>query len=160
MGSVIGLGELKAIRETLRAEKKTVVFTNGCFDIIHRGHVEYLAKAKALGDVLLVGVNTDASTRRIKGNKRPVVGEGDRAFIVANLTAVDYVCMFDEDTPLEIITALQPDVLAKGADWKTEHIVGKDVVERSGGRVATIAVVPNRSTSSIIERILERFTSP
>ncbi len=160
MGSVIGLGELKKIRETLRAEKKTVVFTNGCFDIIHRGHVEYLAKAKALGDVLLVGVNTDASTRRIKGNKRPVVGEDDRAFIVANLTAVDYVCMFDEDTPLEIITALQPDVLAKGADWKTEDIVGKDVVERSGGRVTTIAVVPNHSTSSIIERILERFTSP
>ncbi|MBI1802981.1 MAG: D-glycero-beta-D-manno-heptose 1-phosphate adenylyltransferase [Ignavibacteriae bacterium] len=159
MGRVVGIGELKDIREKLHREKKTVVFTNGCFDIIHRGHIEYLVKAKALGDVLVVGINTDASVRRIKGSKRPVVCEDDRAYIVANLTPVDYVCAFGEDTPLEIITVLRPDVLVKGADWNIDDIVGKDIVERSGGHVATIDLIPNRSTSSIIEHILEQFSS-
>ena len=135
-----------------------VVFTNGVFDILHRGHVEYLLKARALGDRLVVGLNADASVRRIKGDKRPVVAEGDRAFILANLVPVDYVCLFGEDTPLELITRIVPDVLVKGADYRIEDIVGREVVERAGGRVSTIEFVPDRSSSGIIERILERFS--
>jgi rfaE bifunctional protein nucleotidyltransferase chain/domain len=160
MGKVVGIHELTTIRETLRQQKKKVVFTNGCFDILHRGHVEYLTKAKALGDVLMVGVNTDDSTRRIKGTQRPIVEQDDRAFLVANLSPVDYVCLFAEDTPLELIKALLPDVLVKGADWNVNDIVGKDIVERTGGTIRTIDYVPNRSTTSLIDRILERFASP
>ncbi len=158
MGLVIPLETLRARREELRKQRKKVVFTNGCFDIIHRGHIEYLSRSKALGDVLIVGVNSDDSVRRIKGPKRPIVGEGDRAFIVANLAPVDYVCLFSEDTPLELISALVPDVLVKGADWKIDEIVGRDVVERAGGTVATIEFLPNRSTSGLISRIVERFS--
>ena len=158
MGRVAGIGELKSIRAGLRGDGKKVVFTNGVFDLIHRGHIEYLSKAKALGDVLIVGVNDDASVRRIKGSNRPVVNESDRAYIVANLSPVDYACLFSEDTPLEIISALVPDVLVKGADWKIDDIVGKDVVERAGGKVSAIEVVPDRSSSSLIARILERFS--
>ncbi|MBI4548812.1 MAG: D-glycero-beta-D-manno-heptose 1-phosphate adenylyltransferase [Ignavibacteriae bacterium] len=158
MGYVVSWEEVKTIRESLRKEQKRVVFTNGCFDIIHRGHIEYLTKAKSLGDALVVGVNTDASARRIKGNGRPIVPQEDRAFIVAHLSPVDYVCTFDEDTPLSLIKVLLPDVLVKGADWNVNDIVGKDVVEQAGGRVETIDYVPDRSTTSIIERILERFS--
>ena len=160
MGRVVTVDELCGIRERLRVERKDVVFTNGCFDILHRGHIEYLSKAKAMGDVLIVGINSDPSVRRIKGSRRPLVCEEDRAFIVANLVPVDYVCTFEEDTPAGLIGKLHPDVLVKGADWNIDEIVGKDVVERAGGRVETIEFTPNRSTSSIIERILERFTSP
>ena len=160
MGRVVGLDELKTLREALRRERKKVVFTNGCFDIIHRGHVEYLLKAKALGDVLVVGVNTDGSVRRIKGNNRPVTREEDRAFIVANLSPVDYACTFDEDTPLRLVTAILPDVLVKGADWGIDNIVGKDVVEKAGGKVVTIDFIPNYSTSSIIKRISSLSGSP
>ena len=157
MGKVLTIAELKSFREALREQKKKVVFTNGVFDIIHRGHVEYLVKSKALGDVLIVGVNTDASVRRIKGDKRPIVSEGDRAFVVANLSPVDYVCLFDEDTPLNLISAIVPDILVKGADWKVDDIVGKEVVEKAGGKVITIDFIPDRSTTSIIDRVLERF---
>ena len=159
MGRVVTLSECTAIREKLRTEKKSVVFTNGCFDIIHRGHIEYLTRAKALGDILVVGLNSDPSIRRVKGSKRPIVEETDRAYILANLVPVDYVCVFEQDTPLELITTLRPDVLVKGADWKVAEIVGKQIVEQAGGRVATIEFVPNRSTSSIIDRIVERFGS-
>ena len=157
MGKVVGLNDLKNIRTALRKEGKKVVFTNGCFDLIHRGHIEYLSKAKALGDVLVVGVNTDASTRRIKGDKRPIVSEIDRAFIVANLFPVDYVSLFGEDTPLEIIKAIVPDILVKGGDWKTDDIIGKEIVEQAGGIVSTIEFVPDRSTTSIIERIIKAY---
>jgi rfaE bifunctional protein nucleotidyltransferase chain/domain len=155
MGKVVGVEEMKSIRASLKNQRKSVIFTNGVFDIIHRGHIEYLAKAKALGDVLIVGMNSDESVRRIKGSKRPVVLQDDRAFVLSNLCPVDYVCLFTEDTPLNLISLLLPDILVKGADWKIENIVGKDVVEQSGGHVATIEYVPNRSTSNIIERILE-----
>ena len=158
MGRVVTIDEMMALRATLRAERRTLVFTNGVFDILHRGHVEYLLKARALGDRLVVGLNSDASVRRIKGEKRPVVTEGDRAFILANLLPVDFVCLFGEDTPLELITRIVPDVLVKGADYRIEDIVGREVVERAGGRVATIEFVPDRSSSGIIERILERFS--
>jgi rfaE bifunctional protein nucleotidyltransferase chain/domain len=157
MGRVIAINDLKSIRQKLKQEKKKVVFTNGCFDIIHRGHVDYLTKAKALGDVLIVAVNTDASVRRIKGERRPIVDEDDRANIVASLSPVDYVCFFDEDTPYDLISAIVPDVLIKGADWTVDDIVGKDIVEQNGGRVATISFLPNRSTSNIIQRIVERY---
>jgi rfaE bifunctional protein nucleotidyltransferase chain/domain len=157
-GAVVELNEMKRIRESLHRQKKKIVFTNGCFDIIHRGHIEYLLKAKALGDVLVVGLNTDESVRRIKGEGRPIVTQDDRAFVLANLLPVDYVCPFAEDTPLSLITAIVPDILVKGADWKIDDIVGKDVVELAGGKVETIDFVPNRSTSGIIERILERFS--
>ena len=158
MGRVLSIDEMIEVRQTLRAEGRTLVFTNGVFDILHRGHVEYLLKARALGDRLVVGLNADASVRRIKGDKRPVVAEGDRAFILANLVPVDYVCLFGEDTPLELITRIVPDVLVKGADYRIEDIVGREVVERAGGRVSTIEFVPDRSSSGIIERILERFS--
>lgn len=158
MGRVVSEEELSPILRELRHRKKKVVFTNGCFDIIHRGHIDYLTKSKAMGDTLIVGVNTDASVRKIKGSNRPIVGQEDRAYIVANISAVDYVCLFDEETPYQLITRIVPDVLVKGADWNKEEIVGKDVVERAGGAVVTIDVIPDQSTSSIIQRILDRFS--
>ena len=157
MGLVVPLERLTSIRNDARRQGKSVVFTNGVFDIIHRGHVEYLAKAGSLGDILIVGLNSDASVRGIKGDLRPIVAEDDRAFVLANLSPVDYVCIFNESTPDRIIRALIPDVLVKGADWKIDDIVGKDVVEGAGGRVATIDYIPERSTSGIIDRILQRF---
>jgi len=141
----------------MKAEHKRVIFTNGCYDIIHRGHVEYFNSAKSMGDVLIVGVNSDASVRRIKGSKRPIVNQDDRSYIVANLTPVDYVCIFDEDTPYDLIKAVVPDVLVKGADWKIDDIVGKDIVEGAGGVVKTIQFVPSHSTSKIIDEILKRY---
>lgn len=157
MGRIVTLDELRSIREELRRNRKTVVFTNGCFDIIHRGHIDYLSKAKALGDVLVVGLNADTSVTRIKGSQRPIVPQEDRAVILASLSPVDYVCLFAEDTPMALINAIVPDVLVKGADWNIADIVGRETVERAGGKVATIDVVPGRSTTGIIERILERF---
>jgi D-beta-D-heptose 7-phosphate kinase/D-beta-D-heptose 1-phosphate adenosyltransferase len=137
----------------LKREGKKVVFTNGCFDIIHRGHVEYLTKAKALGDVLMVGMNTDASVRRLKGTARPVVCQEDRAFVLAAFRVVDYVCLFEEDTPHDLISIVVPDVLVKGSDWAIDSIVGKDIVEAAGGSVQTIDFIPNRSTTDIIKKI-------
>jgi len=153
MGQVVTKQHLVEIRKQLRREGKRVVFTNGCFDILHRGHVDYLSKARAKGDALIVGMNTDASVQRLKGPTRPIVEEQDRAFVLAALSVVDYVCLFDEDTPLELIKALVPDVLVKGGDWSIENIVGRDVVEAAGGTVQTIAFVPNRSTTNIVQKI-------
>jgi rfaE bifunctional protein nucleotidyltransferase chain/domain len=156
MGRVVAAQELTGILSDLRRQKKKIVFTNGCFDIIHRGHIDYLTKSRAMGDVLIVGVNSDASVRRIKGDNRPIVEEGDRAYIVANLSPVDFVCLFAEETPYQLISQVVPDVLVKGADWDVQEIVGRDIVERAGGTVATIDVVPDRSTTNIIQRIVER----
>jgi D-glycero-beta-D-manno-heptose 1-phosphate adenylyltransferase len=153
MNNVLTREELKSIRDRLKKEGKKVVFTNGCFDIVHRGHVDYLTKAKAIGDVLIVGMNTDASVKRLKGPSRPVVCEDDRAFVLGALKAVDYVCLFDEDTPFELIKAIVPDVLVKGGDWAINSIVGKDIVEAAGGTVKTIDFVPDRSTTNIIQKI-------
>ncbi len=153
MGTVLNRRELLAIRERLKQEGKKVVFTNGVFDILHRGHVDYLAKAKSLGDVLIVGMNTDTSVRRIKGPRRPIVTEDDRSHVLAALESVDYVCLFEEETPYELIRSLVPDVLVKGADWALDAVVGKDVVESSGGSVKTIEFLPQRSTTRIIEKI-------
>jgi rfaE bifunctional protein nucleotidyltransferase chain/domain len=131
-----------------------LVFTNGVFDVLHRGHVEYLAAARALGDLLVVGLNTDASVRRLgKGAGRPVNPQDDRAYVLAGLAAVDFVVEFDEDTPRDLIAALLPDVLVKGGDYTRDTIVGADEVEAAGGRVEVIPLVPGRSTTSILQRV-------
>jgi D-beta-D-heptose 7-phosphate kinase/D-beta-D-heptose 1-phosphate adenosyltransferase len=146
---------LRAALAPRRAAGERVVFTNGCFDLLHRGHVRYLAAARALGDVLVVGLNGDASVRRQKGPGRPVLRAEERAEVLSGLAAVDYVILFDEDTPRALIAALGPDVLVKGADWAAEDIVGGDEVLARGGRVERIDVVPGASTSEIIRRIRE-----
>ena len=129
-----------------------IVFTNGCFDILHRGHVEYLSKASDMGDVLVVGLNTDASVRRLKGEGRPVNDEQARALVLASLGCVDAVVLFDEDTPYELIKLVRPDVLVKGADYKPEEIVGYDIVTSYGGQVKTVPLVEGYSTTKILER--------
>ena len=129
------------------------VFTNGCFDLLHRGHVDYLMRCKRLGDTLVVGMNTDASVRRLKGNTRPVTSEQDRAYVLASLECVDYVILFDEDDPLRLIQTLQPDVLVKGGDWSPEMIVGREVVRARGGAVYSLPFLQGYSTSGLIQRI-------
>ena len=136
-----------------RKEGKTIVFSNGCFDILHRGHVEYLSKAADLGDILIIGLNTDASVRRIKGPSRPVNDEKARAVVLAALEFVDAVVFFEEDTPYNLIKNVQPDVLVKGKDYKAEDIVGYDIVVGNGGRVETIELVDGFSTTKTIEKM-------
>jgi rfaE bifunctional protein nucleotidyltransferase chain/domain len=137
-----------------RAKGKRIVFTNGCFDLMHIGHTRYLQAAKALGDVLVVGVNSDRSVRSLdKAPDRPIVPEAQRAEVVAALRCVDFVVLFDESDPLRLITALQPDVLVKGDDWAIDRIVGRDVVEARGGVVKTIPLVPGLSTTALLQRI-------
>lgn len=138
-----------------RPRTGTLVFTNGCFDVLHRGHVEYLDRARRLGDVLLVGVNTDASVRRLKGEDRPFVAERDRAIVLGGLAAVDAVVLFDEDTPRDLIAALSPDILVKGGDYRPEEIVGRQEVQAAGGRIEVIPFLEGYSTSKIIARIRE-----
>lgn len=149
--------EINSIRKKLKQENKKVVFTNGCFDLIHSGHVDYLVKAKEMGDVLILALNTDESIRRIKGDKRPILKQDERAFIVSNLKPVDYVTFFNEDTPANIIDELIPDILVKGADWAIDKIVGRETVEANGGEVKTIRFVNDQSTSNIIKIIKERY---
>lgn len=157
MGKVYVRQTMIEQRKSWKQQQKKVVFTNGVFDILHRGHVEYLSKARSLGDLLIVGMNTDASVKRIKGDLRPIVHQEDRATVLSHLVSVDAVCLFDEDTPLELITSLLPDILVKGSDYSLDDIVGKDVVEHAGGTVQTIEFTPDRSTSNIVETIVSRF---
>ncbi len=159
MGKVYTRESMVEQRMIWKQKQKKIVFTNGVFDILHRGHIEYLSQAKSLGDVLVVGINSDASVKRIKGELRPIVCEEDRAFILSQLVSVDAVCLFEEDTPLNIISAIVPDVLVKGADYTVDAIVGKEIVERAGGVVQTIEFVPNRSTSDIVKTIVSRFSN-
>jgi D-beta-D-heptose 7-phosphate kinase/D-beta-D-heptose 1-phosphate adenosyltransferase len=140
-----------------RASGKRIVFTNGCFDIIHLGHVKYFQWAKQQGDILVVGVNTDAGIRRLKGAKRPVINEEDRVGVLEELESIDYLVRFDQDTPIELIRQLRPDVLVKGEDYKKEEVVGWDFVESCGGRVALAPLVDGRSTSAVIQKILEAY---
>ena len=158
MSSSISISELKAIRSKLKASNKIVVFTNGVFDLIHSGHVDYLSKAKKLGDVLIVGLNSDDSVKRIKGDKRPILKQEERAFILSSLKPVDYVVFFDEDTPEKLISEIIPDILVKGADWAAEKIVGKEIVEKNGGEVRNIKFVNDQSTSKIIDLIVKRYS--
>jgi D-beta-D-heptose 7-phosphate kinase/D-beta-D-heptose 1-phosphate adenosyltransferase len=157
MSNIKSRTEIKLIREQLKQQNKKVVFTNGCFDLIHSGHVDYLVKAKEMGDILILALNSDSSIRSIKGDKRPILKQDERAFIVSNLKPVDYVTFFNEDTPAEIISELVPDVLVKGADWAIEKIVGREIVEVNGGEVKTINFVNDQSTSNIIKIIKERY---
>ncbi|HPQ60736.1 MAG TPA: D-glycero-beta-D-manno-heptose 1-phosphate adenylyltransferase [Syntrophales bacterium] len=147
-------------RETLlvllkehRRQGRRIVFTNGCFDILHAGHVRYLAQARRLGDVLVVALNTDRSVRSIKGPDRPVVRQEERAFVMAGLESVDYVTFFDDETPLSLIEALQPDILVKGGDWKADGVVGGDFVRSKGGDVVVLPYLEGASTTNIIEKI-------
>ncbi len=157
MNGIKNREEIILLRQKFKEENKKVVFTNGVFDILHSGHVDYLTKSKALGDILLVGINSDKSVKLIKGNKRPVINELERAYLISSLKAVDYVTLFDEDTPQNLIDDLIPDILVKGADWPLDKIIGKDVVEKNGGKVKTIEFINQQSTSKIIELILERY---
>ncbi len=149
--------ELKKIISCLKAKGKKIVFTNGCFDLLHYGLVKYLEEAKSKGDILVVGINSDASVKRIKEKNRPIVNEGDRLRVIAALESVDYVVLFKEDTPLEVIKLLQPDILIKGADWKKKDIVGKDFVLSHDGRVSTVNLVKGRSTTGLIKKISKIF---
>ncbi|MCB0726883.1 MAG: D-glycero-beta-D-manno-heptose 1-phosphate adenylyltransferase [Ignavibacteriae bacterium] len=150
---ITDITEFKSIRENLRSENKNIVFTNGCFDILHRGHVEYLNQAKSLGDILIVGVNSDRSVRGLKGEGRPVNNENDRAYLLDNLNSVDYVLIFDEDTPYSLIREIVPEYLVKGGDWKEEDIVGWDVVKKNGGKVMSLKFLDNYSTTGIINKM-------
>jgi len=149
---VLSLDEAVDLAGRLRRQGRVVVVTNGVFDVLHPGHVRYLAEARRQGDALIVGLNSDASVRRLKGPERPVHPEQERAEVLAALASVDAVVIFDEDTPLAFITALQPDVLVKGADWAHDAIVGREVVEARGGRVVRVPVAEGHSTSSLLSR--------
>lgn len=137
----------------LKLNSKKIVFTNGCFDVIHSGHIHYLTEAKKLGDILIVGLNTDDSVKRLKGPDRPINNQLDRAIVLSALKPVDFVVYFDEDTPLELIKVINPDVLVKGADYKIEEIVGADFVQQNGGQVITIKFVEGKSSTSIINKM-------
>lgn len=145
--------ELSAVAAEARKNGKIVVFTNGCFDLVHRGHIHTLRQAKALGDILVVGLNSDVSVRAIKGPDRPIMPEADRIELIAALEMVDYLVTYSEPDPYQVITAIKPSVLVKGGDWSADKIVGADVVEQYGGRVAVIPYLPGFSTTQIIERI-------
>ncbi len=132
---------------------KKAVFTNGCFDLLHRGHVEYLRKARSLGDLLIIGLNSDASVRRLKGRGRPVNSQNDRAAVLAGLECVDFIVLFGEDTPLNLIKKIRPDVLVKGADWKKSEIAGSGIVRSRGGKVAAVKYLKGYSTTKLLERI-------
>ncbi len=149
--------KLKAEVVRLKREGKKVVFTNGCFDILHAGHTRYLREAKKLGDVLILALNSDSSVRAIKGEKRPIVPETERAEVVASLASVDYVTIFDELTPLELIEMLQPDVIVKGGDWAEQDIVGAEAVAKWGGRVAIMPEIEGASTTNVIEKVLQVY---
>lgn len=154
--SLVDITEAKKIIDKWRDDQKIIVFTNGCFDIIHRGHVEYLRKAKLLGDMLIVGLNSDASVRRIKGKPRPYQDEQDRAAILNAMKMVDMLVIFDEDTPLELICELKPNVLVKGGDYDSQSIVGAIEIEGWGGSVKIIPFLKGYGTSKLVEKILDR----
>ena len=157
LSKIVKLKDLVQKISTLRESGRTIVFTNGCFDILHVGHVRYLAAARSEGDVLVVGLNSDESTRSIKQENRPIVSQDQRAEVLAGLECVDYITVFNEPDPLKLIQALKPDVLVKGSDWKEEDIIGAEVVKEGGGKVVRVDVVPDISTSRIIQRIVKRY---
>lgn len=152
-GKLKNVRELTEISARAKAQGRTVVFTNGCFDLLHRGHVHTLREAKAQGDVLIVGLNSDRSVKSIKGPRRPILPETDRIELIAAMEMVDYVVVFDEPDPYQLISAIKPDVLAKGGDWQADKIIGADLVAKNGGRVAVIPYLKGFSTTEIIERI-------
>ena len=152
---ILTLKEFQKIRLDIKEKNLKLVFTNGCFDILHRGHIAYLNEAKSLGDLIIVGLNSDSSVKKLKGSNRPYNNENDRAFVLDNLKAVDYVILFSEDTPYNLIKNIKPDFLVKGGDWKEEEIVGSDIVKESGGKVISLKYIDDYSTTSFINKIKE-----
>ena len=150
------VNELASIAAEARANGRTVVFTNGCFDLLHRGHIHMLRQAKAQGDLLIVALNSDLSVRAIKGTSRPIMPESDRIELIAALEMVDYVVVYDDPDPYKLIAAIKPNVLAKGGDWSADKIIGADIVEKNGGRVEVIPYLAGFSTTEIIERIRDK----
>lgn len=150
---ILTSAEFKIIRSDLKKEDKILVFTNGCFDILHKGHAVYLNQARSLGDMLIVGVNSDRSVKVLKGADRPVNNENDRAFLLDNLKSVDYVIIFDEDTPYNLIKDIVPNYLVKGGDWKEEDIVGWDIVKAAGGKVMSLDYIDNYSTTNTLKKL-------
>ena len=151
------INAIKSIVARLKIRRKKVVFTNGCFDILHVGHIRYLRKARSLGDILVVGLNTDRSVRQIKGEKRPIVPQGERAEVLAALEFVDYVVLFDEPDPFVLIEKVKPTILVKGADWPKDKIIGRNVVEKAGGRVVRIPLVRGASSTGVIKKIIQVY---
>jgi len=158
MGRVVDMEELLAVRRDARRSGKIFVFTNGCFDILHRGHVELLKQARSLGDLLIVAVNSDESVRRLKGHRRPIVRQEDRTVVLASLECVDYVTVFGEDTPLQVISRLRPDVLVKGSDYAPGEVVGREEVEDAGGRVEIVPLHGDFSTERMLREIARRYS--
>jgi len=154
---ILNLKELKNKLVYLRKKKKKIAFTNGCFDLLHLGHIKYLAQAKNLADILIVGINSDASVQKIKGKKRPIIPLKQRMNVLAALEAVDFVISFNQATPYRLIKIVKPDFLVKGGDWQTKDIVGRDIVESYKGKVVRIPFLKGLSTTQIIKRIVERF---
>lgn len=159
MGEILSQGRLVDRVRSVQREGKKVVFTNGCFDLLHVGHVRYLKAAKELGDYLVVALNSDASVKAIKGSERPIVAQEERAEVLAALSSVDFVTIFEELDPGRLIALLEPDVLVKGGDWPADQIVGKEVVEAKGGRVLSLPLVAGAGSSSIIHCILKRYAN-
>ena len=153
------LEELSRIVKGLKRQGRKVVFTNGCFDIIHAGHVKLLQEARDSGDVLVVAINSDSSVKVLKGSKRPINPQGQRSEVVASLESVDYVVIFDELDPLKVIEEIEPQVLVKGGDWTADNIVGREVVEKAGGKVLSISLMDQVSTTDIIKKVAERFNT-
>ena len=153
MGREVTRDELGLICERARKQKKVVVSTNGCFDILHVGHLRILTQAREMGDLLVVGINSDDSVKRLKGKDRPINGESDRAEMLAGLACVDYVCVFEEDTPVELLKVIRPDVHVKGGDYKPAELAETPVVESQGGRMVIVDLVPGRSTTSVVAKI-------
>jgi D-beta-D-heptose 7-phosphate kinase / D-beta-D-heptose 1-phosphate adenosyltransferase len=159
MGTVVTEPELIEAVARERAAGRTIAFANGCFDILHVGHIKLLQKARSLGDLLVVGINDDASVQRLKGEKRPLIGEVERAHVLAALDCVDFITVFTEDTPLALIDLIRPDVLVKGGDYAMHEVVGRDRVESYGGRVELVPIVEGFSTSDLVRRIIEKYSS-
>jgi D-beta-D-heptose 7-phosphate kinase/D-beta-D-heptose 1-phosphate adenosyltransferase len=157
MGRLVSLEDAIRERERLRSQGKVIVFTNGCFDLLHRGHVDYLQRAREMGDALFVGLNSDSSVRALKGEGRPIVSQDDRAAVLASLAAVDLVIIFAESTPALLIDALRPDILVKGGDYRIDQVVGRETVEASNGKVVIIDLIEGYSTRELIKRIVQRY---
>lgn len=157
MDKQVTFDQIETLSMQYKAQKKTIVFTNGCFDILHAGHVTYLNHAKALGDILILGLNSDRSVRQIKGEKRPVIGQKHRAIVLSALADIDHIVLFDEPDPERLIETVRPDILVKGADWPENRIIGGSFVKQQGGRIERIMLEPDMSTTRIIRRIGELY---
>ncbi|MCD6271988.1 MAG: D-glycero-beta-D-manno-heptose 1-phosphate adenylyltransferase [Deltaproteobacteria bacterium] len=155
LNKIIKSDDISSKIQSLRKNGKRIVFTNGCFDILHAGHVRYLAAAGAEGDILIVGLNSDKSVKLIKGNKRPIISQAQRAEVLAALEPVNYVTIFNEPDPFKLICRIKPDVLVKGADWEEKDIIGADIVKKNGGKIVRVDIVQQISTSDIIQRIMD-----